>query len=149
MNLPGGDYCVIRSKHVCAMRDKAAVVPVVHEDGSVTLETPPGGPFCDVPAPLNPGDHHWVTLLAQYWHSEADFKTGKPPVLTTDPQFGHRWILTPGRNVAAEIADVLDSHYAGGRRGVRLDPARHPSKAVDDVLGLLKHPHVAAIEVTP
>jgi hypothetical protein len=133
MKLRSGGYCLIRSKHVCLTKDEP--------DGQ--------GRFCVVSAPLAPGDHHWLTLVCDLWDSEEDCKAGRPPVLRVDPQFGHRFILDPVRDVGGDILAVIDSHYKGGRRGPILDPARHPTKAVADTLGLLAHPHVQALEVTP
>jgi hypothetical protein len=132
MILPSGCYCLIRSKHVCASRD----------------EPHPEHGFCDVPLPLNLGDHHWVTFHVEYWDSEDDQKDGKPPVLTTDVQFGHR-VVRSHADLASLIAKTIDSHYAGGQRGDTSDPRWHHTNAVEDVLGLLNHPHVAATEVAP
>jgi hypothetical protein len=51
--------------------------------------------------------------------------------------------------LASLIAKEFNAEYAGGVRGRHHDPRWRPSNAVKDVLGLLNHPHVAALEVTP
>jgi hypothetical protein len=132
MILPSGAYCVIRAKYVSATKDHP------NEQGQ----------HVEVPAPLQPGDHHWVTLIAEYWDSEADFLAKKPSVLLLDASFGHRQILQQSETVATVVQKKLDSHYVGGDRGSH---HLHPGRAAkcDDVLGLLNHPHIQALQVTP
>jgi hypothetical protein len=134
--LSSGCYCLIRSKHVCASRDERAF----DADGKEV--------WAEVPAGLNPRDHHWVTFRVEYWDSESDCEASKPPVLTTDVQFGHR-LVGSRAELTPLLIHTLDSHYVGGHRGDTSVPRWHPSNAVEDVLGLLKHPHIAALEVTP
>ena len=131
MILPCGAYCAIRAKYVSCTKD----------------EPHPEYGFCAVPAPLQPGDHHWVTLIAEYWDSEADFIAKKPSVLIVDAHFGHRHVIQFAETLDAEITNCLDAHCVGGHRGPHhLNPDRAPK--CDDVLGLLNHPHLQGLEVT-
>lgn len=176
MILPSGAYCLFRERYVSATKDQpqyarpmrpdeydpcAPVAMVVHSAAPVavaenvsmipcTAEEPGATPIPFLP-PSHPsmqlGEHHWVTLIAEYWDSQADFDAGKPSVLIADHHFGHRCVMSDP-NLIDCLTRVVDEHYRGGLRGPRHLDRKRPPKT-NDVLGLLNHPHVAALEVTP
>jgi hypothetical protein len=149
--LPSGAFYLIRSKHVCYSQDERAFARQgehgpewckEHDEGAVEV-------FRTLHPPLKPRDHHWLTIPFDVWETEEDCKSGKPPVLQAEAQFGHHWHLEyANAGLGKKIISVIDSHYLGGRRGLLRDARWHSSNAVEDALGLLSHPQVKAIEVT-